>query len=49
LGEGWLGIELKYPFLFLFMLIGYKIWNLQDKVSELEHRLKTIENTKDKG
>ena len=49
MSEGWLGIELEYLSLLLFKWIGYKIWNLQDKVSELEHRLKTIENTKDKG
>lgn len=44
MGEGWLGLDLKYPFIFVLIWIGYKLWNLQDKVTELEHRLKTLES-----
>ena len=44
MGEGWLGVDLKYVFILALVWIGYKIWNLQDKVSQLEHRLEALEN-----
>lgn len=44
MGEGWLGLDLKYLFIFVLIWIGYKLWNLQDKVTELEHHLKTLES-----
>ena len=47
MGEGWLGLDLKYLFIFVALWGGYKIRNLQDKVTELEHRLTMLENDTD--
>ena len=47
MGEGWLGVDLTYLFIFVLIWVGYKLWNLQDKVTELEHRLKTLETNRD--
>lgn len=47
MGEGWLGMDLTYLFVFVLIWVGYKLWNLQDKVTELEHRLRMLENDTD--
>jgi hypothetical protein len=40
-------MDLKYLFIFVALWGGYTIRKLQDKVTELEHRLRMLENDTD--